>query len=487
MFRRFSRDRPVGDVIPYFEPISGIHHLFFLCPSTDVDSTDLRLESATWEHISSADLVHWRRHPTALAPGLAGVDSTGTYTGCIVRSGDLWHLFYVGVDHAAPFPQTICHAVSTDLITFDKDPANPVVIPSSGFETGDWRDPFVYWNDVAGEYWMLISARQAQGPRARRGALAIATSPDLSTWTVRDEPLIAPMSTLVPECAELVSIDGRTILAYSAYTGRPGLHFHERTPDGTWRPLRAFTDGAGWYAARSLRDATGRTLSFGWIPDRAGRTDEGAAIWGGDLGLPRELWLDTDNQVRHRLPAEIVSHLSRPLAIEIRPRLGGWEIAGDAAVSRIEPLSIAVVSAPAAETMRLHTRVTFTGNDGVAGVLIRATEDLDAGVQLLIDPQSRTVGLYKLSVEWTHLTGAFFAPILAHTSQVALPKSIEIEVVLDGECIEVFVDGMSFSHRQYGAAEHAFALFSQHGSVRFDSVSVCMPTIDTQASVPLGD
>ena len=48
----------------------------------------------------------------------------------------------------------------------------------AGTRSIDWRDPFPFWNEEAGEYWMLLAAREKAGPDNRRGCIALMTSPD---------------------------------------------------------------------------------------------------------------------------------------------------------------------------------------------------------------------------------------------------------------------------------------------------------------------
>jgi beta-fructofuranosidase len=268
VLRRPDGRRPFGDAIPYYNDLDGTYHLFYLSPRLDADSSAERLDGVTWEHVSSPDLRNWSAHPSAILPGPPGsVDEAGALTGCVIRAGDVWHVFYVGAS-AGEYPQTICHATSVDLEVFTKDSRNPILIPDDDhFERGDWRDPFVFWNEEATSYWMLISARSTVGPAARRGVIALAISSDLDSWEISPEPFLSPMMTLVPECADLTRMGDQWVLSFSSYTGSPGLHYYTAPhTSGPWSPAPSFTDGAGWYAAKSLSDPDGRLLSFGWIP-----------------------------------------------------------------------------------------------------------------------------------------------------------------------------------------------------------------------------
>ncbi len=79
------------------------------------------------------------------------------------------------------------HATSPNLVQWTKDSAKPVLLaPPDLYEAGDWRDPFVFWNEEAEENSMLLAARLRGGPSRRRGCVALASSTDLVDWTVRE-------------------------------------------------------------------------------------------------------------------------------------------------------------------------------------------------------------------------------------------------------------------------------------------------------------
>jgi beta-fructofuranosidase len=478
MLRRPDPTRPVGDPIPYYDERTHTYHLFYLSPLRDADSLDERLAGVRWDHVSSTDLRSWVRHPPAIVPGPAGsYDHGGALTGSIIRHNETFHLFYVGHEPGSSLPQTICHATSADLIHFDKDARNPVLVPEQRhFEASDWRDPFVLWNSERREFWMLVSARMRSGPAARSGCVALATSPDLAHWDVRAEPLVAPQSTLVPECAELLHLGGEWILGYSAYTGRPGLHYLSApTIAGPWRAAPSLIEGATWYAGRSLIDGDGRALSFAWLADKVGRLDAGRVLWGGDLSIPRELYRAADGTLCHRIPKEVLGAFARPVPHQLEPAVGTWQLAGDLAVSGTGFLNTALVRhAPAGAAMLFACALELApASTGRAGLLLHATPDLDHGLQLVIDPGARTVALYELSNAWTHLVEKPFGPWVSHTMAGPLPGKVGVQVIIDGTCVEIFVnDAIALSHRFYNVRDVPIALFSSGGAATFSDISV---------------
>ena len=216
------RGRFIGDMIPFFW--EGKYHLFYL-PRAEG-------HRHPWGHIVSSDLVHWEELPDALQPGPPGApDAVGCWTGSVIEHQGTFHIFYTGWNPESRYPQTICHATSQDLINWEKDLENPILVPDERwYERQDFRDPFVLYNPDAGEFWMLICARDRRVPFARRGCIAVAASPDLERWEIR-QPLWSGSVCWAAECPDMFRLDKRWYLVYSHGTTRYRL---AESPTGPW-------------------------------------------------------------------------------------------------------------------------------------------------------------------------------------------------------------------------------------------------------------
>jgi beta-fructofuranosidase len=106
----------MNDPIMFF--YNGEYHIFY----------QYRSPRKHWGHIKSTDLLHWEQLPVALTPGKEGPDRDGCWTGCCIRAYDKFHIFYTGVNRDTGY-NTVCHAVSDDLITWKKNPKNPIARP----------------------------------------------------------------------------------------------------------------------------------------------------------------------------------------------------------------------------------------------------------------------------------------------------------------------------------------------------------------------
>src|SRR5579871_4325379 len=161
-----------ADCIPFYW--QGIFHLFYL-----KDYRDLRGhgEGTPWYHLSTRDFVTFVDHGEALPRGGPGEQDLYVFTGCVLADAGAFHIFYTGhnphLRRAGQPEQAVMHAVSDDLLTWRKIPEDTFYAPPDRYEAHDWRDPFVFWNPDAGEYWMLLAARLKEGPSGRRGCTAL--------------------------------------------------------------------------------------------------------------------------------------------------------------------------------------------------------------------------------------------------------------------------------------------------------------------------
>jgi beta-fructofuranosidase len=203
------------------------YHLFFLFAARALQDERRRHGQAAIGHAVSEDLWTWERAGDVVAASEApAFDDVATWTGSVVPGPDgRWWLFYTGVTMVdEKFLQTIGAATSTDLETWHKDQASPLLtaddrwyerLGSGAWHEEAWRDPWVF-ADPGGDGWhMLITARASQGPHDDRGVIGHAHSPDLHRWEV-GPPLSKPGSGFGHiECPQIATVEGREILVFS--------------------------------------------------------------------------------------------------------------------------------------------------------------------------------------------------------------------------------------------------------------------------------
>jgi beta-fructofuranosidase len=165
--------------------------------------------------------------PDALGPGPGGAwDDLATWTGSVIKHDRRWYMLYTGISRAeAGLIQRIGLAVSDDLMTWRKHPANPVIeadqrwyelLDLTSWRDQSWRDPWLFRSPRDGAFHALITARAATGDADGRGVVAHARSADLVRWRVLP-PVTAPGDFAQVEVPQLVQLGDRRHILFSAH------------------------------------------------------------------------------------------------------------------------------------------------------------------------------------------------------------------------------------------------------------------------------
>lgn len=271
-----------------------------------------------WGHVSSADLVTWRREPIALAPSLEA-DRDGVFSGSAVVDDDgnlvvfyTGHRWRNGVDETDGNLQVQCMAVSRNGVDFDKRG----VVVTGPAELPHFRDPKV-WR-TGDRYFMVFGACSA----TRRGEVWLYHSADLAHWEF-DRVLYQDPDpgVYMLECPDLFALGEHWVLTYCPMGAEPdgylfrnghnaGYVVGDWAPGSDFRPLTGYQVGdwgAEYYAPQSFSAPDGRQLSFAWMGQfdyRIVTADDG---WCGQLTIPRELSLGPDLRLRSRPAAELTA------------------------------------------------------------------------------------------------------------------------------------------------------------------------------------
>lgn len=264
-----------------------------------------------WGHVSSADLVVWRREPIALAPNL-DADNLGVFSGSAVVGDDerLW-VYYTGLrrDGNGDEHETQCAAVSDDGVHFEKLGVQ-IECPDGYLR---FRDPKVWKQDKA---WCMVLGASTTD---HRGQVLLYTSENMRIWHFNGVLFQHPNPGVsMLEFPDFFPIDdheghAKWVLAFSAI-GEPPNGFSSRNANnagyilGTWDPddwfkpqteFRMWDWGHNYYAPQTVLAPDGRRLQIAWmssfVPPFPTRDHDG---WMGQLTLPRVVTLDDYGCVR---------------------------------------------------------------------------------------------------------------------------------------------------------------------------------------------
>jgi len=187
----------------------------------------------------SRDLTDWQKVGELLPAD--GVEVNGICApGAMVRDGQV-HLFYQTYGNGPR--DAICHAVSADGLTFQRDPSNPIFRPSGGWNCGRAIDADVIpWKD------RLLLFYATRDPAFRVQMVGVAAAPldsdyGESAWVqLGDGPLLQPELPWEQTCIEAPALcqrDGRLVMFYAgAYNNAPQQVGVAVSEDGIqWRRL----------------------------------------------------------------------------------------------------------------------------------------------------------------------------------------------------------------------------------------------------------
>ena len=274
-----------------------------------------------WAHATSLDLVHWHHEPIALSPSPDGPDRDGVFSGSAVLDHGKPTVIYTAVappgsnaeatlrDGVHTWSETQCLAVAQDdeLRIWKKLPQPVIAAPPPGMEVTGFRDPCL-WRE--GDKWMLILG---SGIRGKGGAILLYSSRDLHNWTYL-HPLIEgsfngktssnPVDTGdMWECPDFFPLGKKHVLLISTM-GKV------RWKVGSYRDQRfipekeGVVDWGSYYAAKTMLDAHGNRILWGWIPETRPDADLIAAGWAGAMSLPRVLSLTEENKLQTAVAPE---------------------------------------------------------------------------------------------------------------------------------------------------------------------------------------
>ncbi|KAF2703974.1 glycoside hydrolase family 32 protein [Pleomassaria siparia CBS 279.74] len=411
-YGRPSDASAAADAIPIL--VDDEYHIFHLSTPPNTTRHPPRLRS-TWSRLRSRDLVSWKRDDMeALYPGNTpdSPDADGAWTGsAIVGPDGNMHLFYTGYNLSQNGKQVILHARSNDkqASIFTKSPS-PVCISGdrSQFEDVDFRDAHVSWNESEHCFWMLVATRLRTGPYWTRGCLALLTSSNLEKWTIDPKPFYAPNDMFCPECPEIFSL-----------------------PNGKCR----ITKGTVSNASRKFWRSFGCTEML-----------DGQWSWGGDMGMPREVFADDHGLLVVRPSREYLNATLRSLKALSIP-------------SKLELNSIGKTTTHffPFDQSDFQLELSITTQDSASfGIMFRTDQDMK-GTRLRFVPIM--ADLFDMSLLtcppplddfWAdqynlHLSREVDGPEIARHTAVRLRDAILVAVRSD--ILEIFAGGRSISYR----------------------------------------
>lgn len=456
-------DGIAGDVIPFYW--NGQYHLYYINPNTG--------PGAGWFHATTRDLVDFCDHGEALAGGGTDAQDRDIWTGSVFECNGVFHIFYTGHNSDNPAAgkpdQVIMHATSTDLMKWSKDSGFAIEPPlEQGYEISAWRDAFVFRNEEAGEYWMLVTARQASEiPLRKRGCIAVLGSSDLRHWDLR-EPLWAPQEYDTLECPDLFKIGDWWYLLYSTYTGRWTTHYRmSRSTRGPWTaPPEDTFDGDGFYAAKTAGHGA-RRFVIGWVGERTQRMDESPFAWGGTV-VGHELAQQPDGTLGVRIPESVASSFTGKHYLSPRSVIGEWRIMGNEFSTESRGRFSLIGLGGLAPECLVETTVTFQEGTANCGLVLRANDTFDSYYQLVLEPARQRIMFLRDGDIPAHRAFVQERPLAMRPG-----APIRLRILIDGAAVVIYADDkVALSGRMYDISDGELGMMVTEGAAGFKDTQV---------------
>ncbi len=260
-----------------------------------------------WGHVSSTDMVTWRREPIAFAPSIEE-DEDGVFSGCAVTSddGETLYVYYTGhrwrngVNEDEGNLQVQMMATSEDGVTFhDK---KLIIDSPEGFV--HFRDPKVW--KMGDTWYMVLGASSTES----RGQVWLYTSKDMRDWVFERVLFEDPdENVFMLECPDFIPFGDKWAVQYGPMGAKPAGYSSRNMVCsgyvvGDWKPGEDFKPlteyrmsdwGHNYYAPQTFEAPDGRRIVLGWMGavdlPPASQKDDG---WCGQLTVPRVLTLSDD-------------------------------------------------------------------------------------------------------------------------------------------------------------------------------------------------
>ena len=453
MFFR-PKNSVAADVIPFYA--NGKFFLYYL---RDYRGANGISEGVEWNLLTTDDFIRFDEQGVALSKGCKDDQDLYVFTGSVIERDGKYYIFYTGhnphfVGTSKP-QEVIMRAESDDLVNWRKEGVAVLTAPC-GYEKDDFRDPFVYFDESASRYRMLIAARSHSGEFYRRGRIISAISADLNEWTWESGEFYAPDAYFMHECPDLFKMGEWYYLLFSEFNDKFCTHYKmSRNPDGPWITPDVDTfDNRCFYAAKTACDGMDRYL-FGWNPTRQNDVDYGMWQWGGNI-VVHKICQKTDGRLYVVCPTQVQEHYKKTvLAVSDEYKFGADKYS-----------STYFGTLPNSCKISLNFEYRYGG---------------DFGLILNADDEGKQGYFVKLGARYNRLC---FVRVPRPTGDIQFmvesERPIEIEknrryrldVYRDGDVVEVYLDGQAMSTRMIDFKCGKFGVYGNFADVLFGDIEV---------------
>lgn len=457
----------VGDPMPFYDPSSSTFKILYL--------HDMRNGNSTIYHpaheLETKDGSAYINHNEAIACGGAEEDDPALGTGSTVMADGKYYTFYTGHKAASP-REVILKAVSDDGVNWTKDRSFRLQAPA-GYNVDEFRDPYVFYDEEAGLYRMVIAA-------IRNGSSVLAqfTSPDLTAWTER-EPFFLNKWGRFYECPDVFKMGDWWYLVYSDKDiTRQVQYFYARSlgelmnmgsdPQFPWRD-EGKLEGTSFYAGKTASDGLNRYI-WGWCATREGNINENNKDWAGTLVM-HKLVQNEDGTLGFAVPDGVAGRFDKTEELKEMSKTG--EPTGSAATGYTLSAGQSVRFA----RLNYQNKIEFDVNvenpgTAVFGLSFVDCSDLDYDYRVYIEDRWDNLKFDKVT---TPADGGAEnrANINAFSFIHPADGQYHVTMISDQSVCVVYINNQyAFTNRIYGMQRNPWSLFCSDGTIEVSNISL---------------
>ncbi|GMO01852.1 family 43 glycosylhydrolase [Lachnoanaerobaculum sp. JCM 36186] len=468
------KDGWVGDTIPFAH--DGKFYIYYLHDERKGNTQDEYGYRTSWNLLITEDGVNIKDCKVVLPVGEYDDADYACYTGSVIEGNDgQFHMFYTAQNNYNPKYhrdgkplQYVAHAISTDLINWEKLPELTFGADESIYEPFDWRDPFVFYNEDEKCFDMLLAARLRGASEKNGGCVGLCRSYDLLHWEAK-EPFYNPESYMTHECPDLFKLGNKWYLVYSTFSEKFVTHYRMSDKlSGPWTsPIEDTFDGRAFYAAKTAQVGDKR-MAFAWVPTKRGESDFGQYEWGGNF-IAHEIDQTTDNKLTVK-PADGLINMFNKEAVN--------EKINKVEIENFEGEKSYVINGMK-ETCMIEAVIEFSEGVRSFGIGLRQDSALANGYYLRFEPfynrivadmwPRRISGVNQWYVDGDK-------PFMIELERPFDYKSLKdnkvhIRVVADGSIICLYVNNTTaLTMRAYNMKRTNWGFFVKDGSIRVSDI-----------------
>jgi len=411
-----------------------------------------------WSLACTTDFVHYEDLGEALPRGGDDAQDQFIFAGSLFAANGLFYAMYTGFNQDYPqqgkASQVLMIATSTDLINWTKT-SERLVLPQEGYDPTEWRDPFVFWNDNAQEYVMILGTRKLDGKKIRTGRTVFFTSSDLKMWDFMGD-FWAPNLFYMHEMPDIFQIGDIWHLLTTEYSDKSKTVYRMSTSlDGPWiAPLDDAFDGRAYYAARSWSDGNKRYL-FGWVPTKEGDDDLANWQWGGAL-VVHEVYQREDGTLGVKAPDEVAQAFLQETRLESMPLT----------LSSQDSCVESYLTRSSGDLFKLEADVLFSKNTRSFGVRLFEDETTGEAYEFIFQIGEQRVIFDKTpNLPWFR----YMNKGLERPLRLVADRTYRIQIIVDGSIATLYVEGVALNTRIYAKAGQALAIYVVDGKLRVEN------------------